>query len=94
MIRVFSIITSIVLLYVSLSLNLCAFNSIKENNETTLVIDVCKDNISIVTPSVDKAIVQEEFILFIPEEHGIPYRLVISIIKNYIPDPPDKPPRV
>lgn len=92
--RFLSTIILAVLLF-SISLNFCAFNPVLgNNNETKIAIDICKSNTSIIVNPIDNVLVEEKSALIILEKQTISYIPLVFSLITYIPEPPDKPPRV
>lgn len=92
--RFLSAIILAVLLF-STSLNFCTFNPAWENdNETKIAIDICKSNTSIIANHIDNVLVEEKPVTVILEEQTINYIPLVFSIMTYIPDPPDRPPKV
>jgi alkyl hydroperoxide reductase subunit AhpC len=91
--RFLSTIILAVLLF-SISLNFCVLKPVGVDNETTIAIDVCKGNTSIIAHSVDSVFVHEEPVMVNLEKQDISYIPKAFSLITYNPDPPDKPPRV
>ncbi len=78
----------------SISLNFCILKPVRADNETTIATDVCKGNKSIITHSVDNALVEERPVMVNLEKQDISYIPEAFSLITYNPDPPDKPPKV